>query len=77
MSVASVHAQAYRSFRHARRTWSWRRLLSLPHLFAALWVVVLLWGERWVFESSIESCRWENWEQWVRLVSYCWMDDEY
>ena len=42
-----------------------RRLLSLPHAFVLLWVVVLLWGERWVFRSAIEACKWEGWERWV------------
>ncbi|KUJ24128.1 uncharacterized protein LY89DRAFT_703337 [Mollisia scopiformis] len=43
-----------------------RRLLSLPHAFIAIWVVLLLWGERWVFRSSVQECKWENWESWPK-----------
>lgn len=42
-----------------------RRVLSFPHLLVAVWVVVLLWGERWVFRSKVESCEWGKWESWV------------
>lgn len=40
------------------------RLLSFPHLLVAMWVFVLLWGERWVFESRVDHCDWDRWEQW-------------
>lgn len=73
-SLAVTRAKLLRSLRHAQRTWTLRRLLSLPHLFVALWVVLLLWGERWVFERSIAECKWDSWEKWVsRLatVSVC------
>ncbi|EOO00749.1 putative cell division control protein 1 protein [Phaeoacremonium minimum UCRPA7] len=41
-----------------------RRLLSFPHLLVMAWVFVLLWGERWVFHTRVESCHWSNWEKW-------------
>ncbi|KAI4593554.1 hypothetical protein KJ359_009240 [Pestalotiopsis sp. 9143b] len=41
-----------------------RRLLSFPHLLVALWVLVMLWGERWTFTSQVESCDWDHWEDW-------------
>ncbi|KAK2029935.1 calcineurin-like phosphoesterase [Colletotrichum zoysiae] len=41
-----------------------RRLLSFPHLLVCLWLLVLLWGERWVFSSRVARCRWSNWEDW-------------
>jgi len=68
-----------RSLQQAQRDWNWspRRLFNLPHLFIAIWVLVLLWGERWVFQKSVEECRWENWERWVsssRRVGRVWMD---
>jgi len=50
------------------RNWHPRRLLSLPHLFVAVWLVLLLWGERWVFQSSIEACGWGKWERWVGFL---------
>lgn len=62
-----------RSLRQAHRNWSLRRLLSLPHLFAALWILLLLWGERWVFESSIAACEWNRWERWVRFLGHCYL----
>ncbi|KAE9577276.1 hypotheticall protein [Colletotrichum fructicola] len=41
-----------------------RRLLSFPHLLVCLWMLILLWGERWVFSSRVADCRWSNWEGW-------------
>jgi hypothetical protein len=56
-----------RSLRRWERNWRFspKSILSLPHLFIVVWVVLLLWGERWVFNSSVEECRWEDWERWV------------
>ncbi|KAL1836871.1 hypothetical protein VTK73DRAFT_4897 [Phialemonium thermophilum] len=51
--------------RQLRRNLTVARLLSLPHLLVAFWVVVLLWGERWVFQSAVSKCHWSNWESWV------------
>jgi hypothetical protein len=48
-----------------RQNLTYNRLCSVPHLLVAVWVVVLLWGERWVFHSKVESCHWSNWESWV------------
>jgi hypothetical protein len=44
---------------------AYNRVVAFPHLLVVLWVVVLLWGERWVFHSKVESCHWSNWEHWV------------
>ncbi|KAK3939693.1 hypothetical protein QBC46DRAFT_315368 [Diplogelasinospora grovesii] len=52
------------SARRLRQNLAWHRLFSFPHLLVAFWVVLLLWGERWVFHSKVEKCRWSNWEQW-------------
>lgn len=49
-----------------RRNLALHRLLSFPHVLVAVWVVVMLWGERWVFHTTVERCAWENWEKWVR-----------
>jgi ethanolamine phosphate phosphodiesterase len=46
-----------------------RRLLSFPHLLVVLWMLVLLWGERWTFTSQIQSCDWDHWEDWVSLLA--------
>ena len=42
-----------------------RRLLSFPHLLVVFWLVILLWGERWVFDSKVDKCDWNHWEDWV------------
>ncbi|ATY63181.1 manganese ion homeostasis (Fr) [Cordyceps militaris] len=51
---------------HARRNLVARRIFSLPHALVAIWIVILLWGERWVFDSKVESCSWDHWESWPR-----------
>lgn len=48
-----------------RRNLTLRRLSSFPHLMVVIWAVVLLWGERWIFHTKVESCHWSNWEKWV------------
>ena len=48
-----------------RRNLSWRRVLSFPHLVVMFWVVVMLWGEKWVFSSRVAGCDWDHWEKWV------------
>lgn len=49
----------------ARRNLTPRRLLSFPHFLVAVWIIILLWGERWVFDSKVETCSWDHWEKWV------------
>ncbi|TVY65647.1 Cell division control protein [Lachnellula suecica] len=46
--------------------WSWRRLASLPHLLVAVWVLLLFWGERWVFWGAVKECEWGRWERWPK-----------
>lgn len=59
--------------RRLRLNLSYNRLFSFPHLLVAAWIVVLLWGERWVFHSAVEECAWEKWEKWVRpnITYFC------
>lgn len=45
-----------------------RRLLSFPHLLVVLWMLVMLWGERWTFTRQVQSCDWDHWEDWVSTV---------
>ncbi|KAI0474590.1 hypothetical protein F4859DRAFT_481316 [Xylaria cf. heliscus] len=47
-----------------RRNMVRRRLFSFPHLLVALWLLVLLWGERWTFASKVDRCDWDHWEDW-------------
>ncbi|KAL2063456.1 hypothetical protein VTL71DRAFT_5261 [Oculimacula yallundae] len=62
ISTASSHSNISRRWQR----WHPRQLLSLPHLFVLAWVLALLWGERWVFQSSVESCGWGSWERWPK-----------
>jgi len=61
MLAATTFSAAYRM----RLNLTYNRLVSFPHLLVAVWVFVLLWGERWAFHSKVESCHWSNWEHWV------------
>ncbi|APA09358.1 hypothetical protein sscle_05g041280 [Sclerotinia sclerotiorum 1980 UF-70] len=62
--VGGMLSRVSRSLRGWMRDWSWRRFFSLPHLLVCVWVVVLLYGERWVFEEAVRACAWEEWERW-------------
>ncbi len=54
-----------RHIRRAQQRLIPKRLLSLPNILILSWVLLLWWGERWVFRSSIANCLWSNWEKWV------------
>ena len=56
-----------RTWQEARQRFHPRGLLNLPNAFIIIWIFVLLWGERWVFERSISACQWGSWERWVSL----------
>ena len=43
-----------------------RRLLTLSTALVLLWICVLVWGERRIFEQSVAQCLWQQWESWVR-----------
>ncbi|KAI0021178.1 putative manganese ion homeostasis [Xylariomycetidae sp. FL0641] len=60
----SAWALAMRGGQQLRRNLVRRRVLSFPHLLVAAWVVVMLWGERWTFETKVASCDWDHWEDW-------------
>ena len=42
------------------------RLWSLPTILILIWAVVLIWGERVVFQRRVNECQWQQWEAWVR-----------
>lgn len=63
--LRAATAVALTAAHHIRRNLVARRLLSLPHALVAIWIVILFWGERWVFDSKVESCSWDHWESWV------------
>lgn len=70
------------ALRLVRRNLGLRRLFSFPHLLVVFWVVILLWGERWVFDSKVQDCAWARWEKWVSRsqarVLFCrpWLSKE-
>ena len=41
------------------------RLFTIVNALVVLWLFTLWWGERNVFQESLEMCDWGNWEQWV------------
>lgn len=49
----------------------WKRMASVTfavQLFLILaWVLLIRWGERSVFQKSLDQCSWGNWEKWVNL----------
>ncbi|OAA54347.1 Glycoside hydrolase, family 3 [Niveomyces insectorum RCEF 264] len=51
-------------FRQLRHQLTPRRVFSVPHLLVAVWVLVLLWGERWNFAAKVARCDWDHWEKW-------------
>lgn len=75
-SISTHPSKIPRVLRRAQSDWNVRRLLSLPHLLVVVWALVLLWGERWVFQSSIEACEWRKWERWVGPAQFSKMQEE-
>ncbi|KAI1185446.1 hypothetical protein F5B17DRAFT_432548 [Nemania serpens] len=55
---------AVKGGRQLRRNMVRRRLLSFPHLLVGLWIILLLWGERWTFARKVDRCDWDHWEDW-------------
>ncbi|TLD25748.1 hypothetical protein E2P81_ATG09405 [Venturia nashicola] len=41
-----------------------RRICSLGNILILLWVYVVYWGERTVFDRAIDECDWRHWENW-------------
>ncbi|KAL7620637.1 hypothetical protein AAE478_009632 [Parahypoxylon ruwenzoriense] len=60
----SAYSLAMKGAHQFKRNMSRRRLLSFPHVLVALWVLIMLWGERWIFASRVRSCDWDHWEDW-------------
>lgn len=49
-----------------KRNLTARRLLSFPHLLAFFWMILLLWGERWIYTNHVNVCDWKSWEKWPK-----------
>ncbi|KAG6010014.1 hypothetical protein E4U21_000455 [Claviceps maximensis] len=60
---------ALRTAHQIRRNLVARRVLSFPHFLFLFWMVILLWGERWVFDSKVQRCDWANWEKWPKQAN--------
>jgi hypothetical protein len=60
-----LSAAAAKMLRRVRHNLALERVFSFPHALVVVWVFVLLWGERWVFRSRVDRCRWSSWEDWV------------
>ncbi|KAI0976990.1 hypothetical protein F4678DRAFT_415283 [Xylaria arbuscula] len=60
----SAWSLSVRAGHQLRRNMVPRRLLSFPHLLVGLWIVVLLWGEKWTFATKVNRCDWDHWEDW-------------
>ncbi|KAJ5781225.1 hypothetical protein N7457_006385 [Penicillium paradoxum] len=41
-----------------------KRIFTIPNAIILLWMFSFRWGERTVFEDSINKCLWDTWEQW-------------
>lgn len=42
-----------------------RKLFTVTSGLIIVWLLVLYWGEVYVFAKDINSCDWSSWEQWV------------
>ncbi len=68
VSYAFMHRESLRipkTWQEVQQRFDPRLLLNIPNAFILFWVFFLLWGERWVFQSSINACQWDKWERWV------------
>lgn len=42
-----------------------KRIFTIPNAIILLWMFAIRWGERTVFQDSINKCLWDSWEEWV------------
>ncbi|EAW14259.1 putative manganese ion homeostasis (Fr) [Aspergillus clavatus NRRL 1] len=43
-----------------------RRIFTVANALILLWFLTLWWGERTVFQDSLDACVWDQWEKWPR-----------
>ncbi|KAB8248620.1 hypothetical protein BDV35DRAFT_160746 [Aspergillus flavus] len=62
----SITENSRGSYALTARLWRiFRHIFTITNALAVLWFFTLWWGERAVFQDSLERCAWENWERWV------------
>ena len=47
------------------KQWLFSHITYLPNFVILFWIYTLARGEYGVFDDSINSCDWANWEKWV------------
>lgn len=57
--------QPHQRRRGAGKSWSVKDVMSIRNLVRMMWVLLVWWGERRVFNTAIRNCAWGNWEEWV------------
>ncbi|KAI9732412.1 MAG: hypothetical protein M1834_001620 [Cirrosporium novae-zelandiae] len=66
---ARLPRHSFKRFQAARRKWNYHTFLNIPNILALLWMVLIWWGERHVFDKSIEACNWNAWESWPEVAT--------
>ncbi|KAI9813357.1 MAG: hypothetical protein M1832_006315 [Thelocarpon impressellum] len=62
-SAASPPVISVAPGRSGEGRWS-KRIVNIPNVVILAWLILLWWGERRVFASSVEDCHWKKWERW-------------
>jgi hypothetical protein len=55
-----------------------KSIFTVANGLIVLWLFTLWWGERTVFQESIDRCVWDSWEKWVGCpcsLAYSWPVD--
>lgn len=55
-----------------------KSIFTVANGLIVLWLFTLWWGERTVFQESIDRCVWDSWEKWVGCpcsLAYFWPVD--
>ncbi|PYI09634.1 hypothetical protein BO78DRAFT_337254 [Aspergillus sclerotiicarbonarius CBS 121057] len=46
-----------------------RYIFTISNALILFWICTLWWGERTVFQDSVKTCAWGNWEKWPQGAS--------